>query len=544
MAADSPVDEENWSLCYLDRSQVKIPHVPCVTFLNGEIVEWKGAKQAVTSPLLDPSKGLERAHLGEVPQMQPSDSLAALEGAVRAWDSGKGMWPLAEPSYRASCVWQFAQELRQLQAEVAHLLSLEIAKTVADAANEVKRTIAYIEDTVVQYASLQNGSLIGADGGFINQIRRQPVGVCLVSGPMNYPHNESLTLVIPALIVGNTAVMKLPRFGALSHVPLFAAWQKCFPPGVINVISGSGRETMPPIIATGQVDILAFIGTSPAASALFKAHPAPHRFRACLGLEAKNPAIVLADADLELAVSEVLLGALSFNGQRCTAIKVVFAQRSIAALFAAKLAERVDQLKLSSPWDPEAKITPLAEPGKPEYLAELVADALSKGAHLVTKKGNRYSGTAYRPAVLFPVSPACRVFHEEQFGPLVPVCEFDRIEEVYEHIAASPYGQQAALFTANPAAAGHILDVLVNQVARVNLNCQCQRSPDTLPFTGRKNSALLTLSTFDALRVFSIRCLVAAKGTKKNEDLVNEILQSRTSQFLKLTHLFPPRSSL
>lgn len=243
-------------------------------------------------------------------------------------------------------------------------------------------------------------------------------------------------------------------------------------------------------------------------------------------------------------MNEVILGSLSFNGQRCTAIKIVFVHRAIAESFAEKLAAKVDQLKLSSPWDPNAKITPLAEPGKPEFLAELVADAIAKGARLVTQKGNAFKDTAYRPAVLFPVSAECRAFNEEQFGPLIPVSVFDHVDEVYRHIAASPYGQQAALFTRDAKAAGPIIDVLVNQVARVNLNCQCQRSPDALPFTGRKNSALLTLSTFDALRVFSMRCLVATKATPQNEQLVNDVLQDRSSKFMQLAHIFPPRSSI
>lgn len=537
MSASSSASGLDWSSCHLDRSKLpggELPKVPCVTFYGGQIREWSGPVQKVVSPLLDPTTPtLERTYLGDSPMMTPADSLAALDAALQAWNNGKGEWPLADPQVRASAVWNFAQELKKLLPTIATWLSLEIAKTVADAESEVKRTIAYLEDTVIQYANLQNSSLIGSDSGVLNQIRRQPLGVCLVSGPMNYPHNESLTLVIPALIVGNTAVMKLPRFGVLSHVPMFEAWNRCFPPGVINMISGSGRETMPPCIATGKIDVLAFIGTSPAASALFKAHPAPHRFKACLGLEAKNPAIVLKDADLDLAVSEVVLGSLSFNGQRCTAIKLVFVEKPVAAEFSARLAARVDQLRLSSPFDKDAKITPLAEPGKPEYLAELVGDAVAKGARVLTEHGNVFQATAYRPAVLFPVTKDARIFQEEQFGPVVPVAEFENIEEVYDHISASPYGQQAALFTSDPHSAGPIIDILVNQVARVNLNCQCQRSPDTLPFAGRKNSALLTLSTFDALRVFSMRCLVASKSTVKNEELWNGILQHRTSGFVR-----------
>lgn len=115
--------------------------------------------------------------------------------------------------------------------------------------------------------------------------------------------------------MGNTVVMKLPRVGVLCHYPTYELFHSIFPPGVINIISGGGRTTMPAMMATGKLDVFAFIGTSKAADALQKSHPKPHRLRVCLGLEAKNPAIVLPHCDLDKSISEILLGTLSFNGQ-------------------------------------------------------------------------------------------------------------------------------------------------------------------------------------------------------------------------------------
>jgi glyceraldehyde-3-phosphate dehydrogenase (NADP+) len=125
-----------------------------------------------------------------------------------------------------------------------------------------------------------------------------------------------------------------------------------------------------------------------------------------------------------------------------------------------------------------------------------------------------------------------RVYHEEQFGPVIPILAFDGIKEPIEYMINSNYGQQVSVFGSDPDRIAHLIDPLVNQVCRVNINSQCQRGPDTFPFTGRKDSAEGTLSVSDALRVFSIRTLVAAKYTDKNKKLITRIVQDHKSKFL------------
>ncbi len=135
---------------------------------------------------------------------------------------------------------------------------------------------------------------------------------------------------------------------------------------------------------TGKVHVLAFIGTSKVADILKKQHPMPHRLRGCLGLEAKNPAIILPDADIETAVSECLLGSLSFNGQRCPAIKAIFVHESIAETFTNQFVETIENLKIGMPWEQGVKVTPLPEDHKIEYLQSLIEDAQAKGLQLLT----------------------------------------------------------------------------------------------------------------------------------------------------------------
>ena len=140
-------------------------------------------------------------------------------------------------------------------------------------------------------------------------------------------------------------------------------------------------------MASGRVDVLAFIGTSRVADTLKQQHPRPHRLRCVLGLDAKNPAILLPDADLELAVRECLLGSLSFNGQRCTALKILFVHASICEEFLGRFSQAVSGLKIGMPWEPEVKLTPLPEIDKPKHMDELVQDALGQGARVVNPNG-------------------------------------------------------------------------------------------------------------------------------------------------------------
>src|SRR5262249_19608263 len=151
--------------------------------------------------------------------------------------------------------------------------------------------------------------------GTIGQIRRTPLGVVLCMGPYNYPLNETFATLIPAMIMGNTVVFKPPTFGVLLFKPLLEAFQKAFPKGVINTVYGRGSEIVPALLESGKINVLTLIGSSKVADYLKKMHPKVNRLRAILGLDAKNAAIVLPDADMDLAVKECVTGALSFNGQ-------------------------------------------------------------------------------------------------------------------------------------------------------------------------------------------------------------------------------------
>jgi glyceraldehyde-3-phosphate dehydrogenase (NADP+) len=510
----------------------------CQYLIDGKLMQWEGKTYDVFSPIRRQGSD-EPILIGKAPLQSGTEALAAVQAAAKAWDRGMGEWPRASVAHRIQCVQKFTAELQKRRDEIVKILMWEICKTYEQACSEVDRTIAYINDTITALKQVENSSSkFEVTGGVIAQIRRAPLGVILCLGPFNYPLNETYTLVIPGLIMGNTLVMKTPRVGNLCHMPTLAAFQSCFPPGVVNVVSGSGREMMSPIMSSGLLDCLGFIGTNAAADALQKAHPAPHRLRVCLGLDAKNPGFVLPSANLDVAVKECVLGSLSFNGQRCTALKLLFVHESIADAFLQKFSAAVDALKLGLPWDSDTKITPLPEPEKPNYLKNVISDALAKGARIVNGRGGQQDRTLVAPTVLYPVTPDMKCYNEEQFGPLVPIAKYNNVDEIYRYLQESKFGQQASVFGTDSAEIAGLIDVLVNQVARVNINTQCQRGPDSFPFTGRKDSAYGTLSVTDALRVFSIRSVVATKDTKDNQQIVSQIVKDNSSNFLRLDHIF------
>ena len=428
--------------------------------------------------------------------------------------------------------------MKQKREIIIELLMWEIGKNKADATKEFDRTVEYIYDTINAYKMLDRKSAkFDKEGAIHAHIRRGPLGVVLCLGPYNYPLNETFCLLIPALIMGNTTIFKPAKLGVLLITPLLDAFKDCFPPGVVNILFGRGRNIAAPIMRTGKVDVLALIGHSSSAVALQDQHPHKNRLRLILGLEAKNPAIILPDADLNHAVSECISGTLSYNGQRCTALKILYVHESIKDDFLKKFSEAVDNLKYGLPWEDGSFLTPLPESQKPTYIKNLIDDAVSKGASIMNQKGGELSKNYCYPAVLYPVDTTMDLFHEEQFGPVIPVVSFSDIEQPLNDMANSEYGQQVSLFGKDVKKLGPLIDTLANLVCRVNLNSSCQRGPDVYPFTGRKNSAVGTLSVFDALRSFSIRTFVASKDNEYNNQILNDLLNSDHSNFINTEYL-------
>lgn len=504
---------------------------------NGALIEWKGEMDEVYSTISS-TDDYRPTKLGMVPRLNKETALEVLDAAYNAYQKGQGEWPVMKVAQRIECMENFVSQMKNQREVVVKYLMWEIGKSLPDSQKEFDRTVEYIYDTIEEYKKLDRDSAkFYKRDGIHAHIRRGPLGVVLCLGPYNYPLNETFALLIPALIMGNTVVFKPAKKGVLLLSPLLEAFRNSFPKGVVNVIYGRGREVAAPIMATGKIDVLALIGHSASAIALQDQHPYKNRLRLILGLEAKNPAIILPDADLDLAIDECISGTLSFNGQRCTALKIIYVHKDIREKFNKRFSEKVDALNFGNPWEEGVKLTPLPEPDKPEYIKGLIEDAKDKGAKIINEKGGKITENYIYPAVLFPVTTEMRVYKEEQFGPVIPIKQFTDIEEILDEMADSNYGQQVSLFGKDISEIAPLIDTLANLVCRVNLNSSCQRGPDVFPFTGRKDSAVGTLSVHDALRSFSIRTFVASKDNPYNNEILEKLLHSKTSNFVSTDYI-------
>ncbi|MCB0353215.1 MAG: aldehyde dehydrogenase family protein [Bdellovibrionales bacterium] len=476
--------------------------------LGGELKTWTGKTDPVVSPLQIDG---ENVVLGTVPSLGREEALAAVAAAHEAYYGASATWPIASQEQRIACTETFLSKMREVRNEVVKRIVWEIGKSIADAEKEFDRTIEYVERTIDELRQLNREQALVQEEGVAAHVTRSPRGVCLCMGPFNYPLNETFATLFPALLMGNTAIIKPPKQGVLLYEPLLKAFQESFPPGVVNTVYGDGKEIITPIMESGKVDSLAFIGSDRVADIVSGQHPEPHRLHKVLGLGAKNPGVICKDADLDKTVSEVVKGALSYNGQRCTALKILFVEREIAPAFIDRLKEEVDGLKRGMPWESGVKITPVAEPNKTEWLNQLIEDALEHGATLENPNRTDESESLFAPQILSGVSPECRLYREEQFGPIIPIVVVDSAEEALRYQATSRVGQQISLFGQDPERLAMMALQLQRFVGRVNINTQCQRGPDTLPFGGKKSAAQGTLSIRDALLEFSVPSVISGK---------------------------------
>ena len=518
---------------------IEYPIAHSTYLTGGQINTWTGSIAEVYSSIQTENKDGQYGPtlLGTVPDMDEASALEALAAADKAYDKGQGKWPTMKVADRIACMQRFVDLMKLEREKVVKLLMWEIGKNLNDSQKEFDRTVDYINDTISAYKEIdRNSAKFHNEGGVNAHIRRGPIGIVLCLGPYNYPLNETFCLLIPAIMMGNTAIFKPAKHGVLLIAPLLEAFQKSFPPGVVNVVFGRGRTIASPIMKTGLVDVLALIGHSSSAISLQDLHPYKNRLRLVLGLEAKNPGIILPDADLDQTVAECISGTLSYNGQRCTALKVLYVHEDIREEFLEKFTKAVDALQVGLPWE-NTLLTPLPEPNKPTYIKDLINDAIDKGAAIMNKRGGEVSESYCFPAVLYPVSADMKVYEEEQFGPVIPVLSFTDIQQPLNDMSSSSYGQQVSLFGKDVTKLAPLIDTLVNLVCRVNLNSSCQRGPDVYPFTGRKNSAVSTLSVHDALRSFSIRTFLASKDNETNNAILERLMASKKSKFINTDYI-------
>ncbi|WP_026881619.1 NADP-dependent glyceraldehyde-3-phosphate dehydrogenase [Clostridium akagii] len=403
--------------------------------------------------------------------------------AQKAW----GNTPINE---RAEVLYKVAALLDENVETISKIMQKEIAKDSKSATSEVKRTVDFINFTASEGNHVE-GETIGADSfpGYkknkISFVTRIPLGTVLAISPFNYPVNLSASKIAPALIAGNSVILKPPTQGAISALYLAEIFNKAgLPAGLLNVVTGKGSEIGDYIVAHKDINFINFTGSSEVGRHISKISD---MVPLLLELGGKDAAIVLKDADLDLASSNIVAGAYGYSGQRCTAVKRVLVVNDVADKLTLLITEKIKQLKVGSPED-GVDITPLISDKAADFVQELIDDSIRKGAKLIV--GNKRKDNLIYPTLIDNVTTDMRLAWEEPFGPVLPIIRINDMDEGIKIANESEYGLQSAVFTENINDAFYVAQKL--EVGAVQINNKTERGPDHFPFLGVKSSGMGT----------------------------------------------------
>ena len=442
--------------------------------VNGK---WKSAEKEITiySPI-------NQEELGTVPAM----TQAEVDEAMKAARAALPAWRALSAVERAAYLHKTAAILERDKEEIGTILAKEVAKGIKAAIGEVVRTADLIryaaeEGLRITGQAMEGGGFEAASKNKLAVVRREPVGVVLAIAPFNYPVNLSASKIAPALIAGNVVMFKPPTQGSISGLLLAKAFEEAgIPAGVFNTITGRGSEIGDYIIEHKEVNFINFTGSTPIGERIGRlAGMRP----IMLELGGKDAALVLEDADLEHAAKQIVAGAFSYSGQRCTAIKRVIVLESVADTLVTLLQAEVAKLTVGDPFD-NADITPVIDNASADFIWDLIEDAQEKGAQVLTPI--KREGNLLWPVLFDQVTKDMKVAWEEPFGPVLPIIRVANVEEAIAFANESEFGLQSSVFTNDFKKAFEIAEKL--EVGTVHINNKTQRGPDNFPFLGVKGS--------------------------------------------------------
>ena len=442
--------------------------------VNGE---WKSSEKEITiySPI-------NQEELGTVPAMTQTEADEAMQAARAALPA----WRALSAIERAAYLHKTAAILERDKEEIGTILAKEVAKGIKAAIGEVVRTADLIryaaeEGLRITGQAMEGGGFEAASKNKLAVVRREPAGVVLAIAPFNYPVNLSGSKIAPALIAGNVVMFKPPTQGSISGLLLAKAFEEAgIPAGVFNTITGRGSEIGDYIIEHKEVNFINFTGSTPIGERIGRlAGMRP----IMLELGGKDAALVLEDADLEHAAKQIVAGAFSYSGQRCTAIKRVIVLESVADTLVTLLQAEVAKLTVGDPFD-NADITPVIDNASADFIWGLIEDAQEKGAQALTPI--KREGNLLWPVLFDQVTKDMKVAWEEPFGPVLPIIRVANVEEAIAFANESEFGLQSSVFTNDFKKAFEIAEKL--EVGTVHINNKTQRGPDNFPFLGVKGS--------------------------------------------------------
>jgi glyceraldehyde-3-phosphate dehydrogenase (NADP+) len=465
---------------FAEISDQKTP--PTYNYFNGS--QWVPSSSGKTTQVASPIDGSVIGFLQVV-------TTAEIDAVMDKAAASQPAWEATPLHQRVKIMHLAADWVRHFEEYLTTLLVNEVGKTADDAKSEIKRTadlMDYFADEAqsIHGEEIDSDNFPGYDKGRIALIERVAHGVVVAIAPFNYPVNLAGSKIAPALLMGNNVVFKPPTQGGISGVHLAQIFRKAgVPEGVISCVTGKGEEIGDYLVGHPKAGMIAFTGSSDTGVAIAGKAPMKPLLFECGG---NNPAVVLPDADMSLAAREIVKGAFSYAGQRCTAIKYVLGTRetleTLETLVVKMLAELV---KMGDPRSPETKMVgPVISAEVAEHIEKFINESVAAGAKVAV--GGKRNGAYLEPTVLTSVRPEMPVVAQEIFGPVASFIAVADYTEAIRIVNASRFGLQASVFTKDEGT-GLVFAKQLN-VGSVQINGSPQRGPDHFPFLGVKHSGI------------------------------------------------------
>ena len=415
-------------------------------YLNRIGGEWVPARSGRTFEDRSPARASDL--VGTFPESGPEDVDAEVQAASRAFRT----WRLVPAPRRAEFIYRTAEILRDRKESLARTMTREMGKVLAETRGDVQEAI-----DMAYYIAAEGRRLFGvtAPSELPNKFAmsvRQPLGVCGLITPWNFPMAIPSWKIFPALVSGNTVVIKpATDTPASAHHLVEVLIDAGVPEGVVNIVHGGGSAVGVPLTEHRGVAMISFTGSSEVGKGIAERTAASLK-RLSLELGGKNAQIVMEDADLDLAVEGALWGAFGTTGQRCTATSRLIVMRQVHDEMVHRLAERAANLKLGDGLDPATEVGPVVNRGQRDKVHSYVEIGLQEGAKLVAggspaEDGALRDGHFYRPTIFDGVTPSMRIAVEEIFGPVLSVITVSSFEEAIQVLNGTPYGLSSSIYT-------------------------------------------------------------------------------------------------
>ena len=447
-------------------------------YINGE---WLDADKKETIPVYNPADGVQ---IGTVPNLGAEETRRAIEAANAAWPAWRGK----TAKERAAILRKWYDLMMANQEDLAVLMTVEQGKPLTESRGEIAYGASFIEWFAEEGKRVYGDTIPAQANDRRIVVLKQPIGVCAAVTPWNFPNAMITRKAGPALAAGCTMVIKpasMTPYSALALCEL--AGRAGIPKGVLSVVTGASGPIGTELTSNPLVRKFTFTGSTEVGKKLM-AQCASTVKKVSLELGGNAPFIVFDDADLDAAVEGAMASKFRNTGQTCVCANRIFVQDEVYDKFATKLGEKVGAMKVGNGLEAGVVQGPLIEPKAVEKVEEHIADALAKGARLVTGgKRHEKGGQFFQPTVLANVSPSMKITHEETFGPVAPLYRFKTEDELIRLANDTEYGLAAYFYSRDIGRVWRVAEGIESGIVGINVGII---STEVAPFGGVKQSGI------------------------------------------------------